>query len=932
MLVSELVNKLPYEYQLEWIRFKRGKIGLPLCMFADFMNGIVSEVSELADFKGEQKTTMDEGRTRHKRKERVNTHDVKVFPATQNTTSLKSRRPCPMCNHTDHKLRFCDDFASISLFERRKSVDRLELCNLCLSDHGKMKCTFKVRCEIRSCRGAHHTLLHCNEKAVNVTVAECNPHHKRDQSVIFRMIPITLYNGGNAVETLAFLDEGASTTLVECSLADPLGVKGISEPLGILWTGNVKRNEENSVKIDLLISSVDSRRNFMLSSAHTVGELKLPLQKASYGNIVEKYRHLNGVPLTSTKMEVPRVLIGLDNLHLFAPLESKIGAPGEPIAVRSALGWTIYGPDNLNNRELHDLMAEQYAQEELPSPFGQSMESEEIRRARDILESTNVRVGNRFETGLIWRQEPVFPDSYPMASNRLRSLERRFNREPHLQHNINQQIEYYLTKGYCHKATKEELLNTNPFSVWYLPLNVVLNPKKPHKVRLVWDAAAKSQGVFLNSYLLKGPDLLASLPAVISKFPEPRVAVGGDIKEMYYQLSIRDADKQAQRFLFRFPQDDHPTVFVMDVATFGAASSPCSAQYIKNLNAQQFSTSYPAAAAAIVHRHYVDDYFDSFDTEEETIARAKEVRLIHSKGGFEITNFTSNSTEVLRSLGVDGGSRESIYLNRDKATHYERVLVPTNVAATDAAPPKKREVLSTVMSLFDPIGLLAPFTVLGKMLMQDLWRAGCEWDQQIGGECLEKWRQWVAMFSLLVEGVRIPRCHFGSTPSDQFGQIQLHIFTDAGENAFGCVAYLRICVEDNVKCSLVVARSKVPPIKQLSILRLELKAAVLGANLSLAVRNNHSLPTGQTYFWSDSQTVLSWIQSDQRRYQPFVGFRIGEILSLSKLTDWRYVPTKLNVADSLTKWGRLPNLSSEGSWLGPYLFLRSGFFCGFSLW
>ncbi|XP_055585330.1 uncharacterized protein LOC129738161 [Uranotaenia lowii] len=948
MLVAELVDKLPSDYQLDWVRFKRGRTDLPLRMFADFMKGIVSEVSEVADFNGEQNTAVAEGRRMYKRKERVNTHDTKVFPVVQNTMPARTRKPCPMCNRTDHKLRFCDDFSSMSLPDRQRLVDRLKLCNICLCDHGKMKCTFKVRCEIRSCKGNHHTLLHRHEEAVNVTVAECNPHYNVDRSVIFRMIPITLHHGGKAVQTLAFLDEGASTTLVESSLAESLGVEGTPEPLVIVWTGNVKRNEDSSRKIDLLVSAVDSRRKFMMSSAHTVGELKLPLHKACYRSIVDKYHHLDGVPLSSTKMEVPRVLIGLDNLHLFAPLESKVGAPGEPIAVRSALGWAIYGPDSrleqqqhhylnhhlvqsLNNRQLHDLMAEQYAQEELHVAQGNPIESEEIQRARETLESTTVRVGDRFETGLLWKQEPVFPDSYPMALNRLKSLERRFQREPHMKQNVNQQIEYYLAKGYCHKATAEELKNTNPSSVWYLPLNVVLNPKKPHKVRLVWDAAAKSQGVSLNSYLLKGPDLLASLPAVISKFRERRVAVGGDIKEMYHQLRIREADKQAQRFLFRFPEDDHPTVFVMDVATFGAASSPCSAQYVKNLNAQQFSTRYPAAAQAIVYRHYVDDYYDSFDTEEEAIERTREVRWIHSKGGFEITNWTSNSTAVLRSLGVGGGSRESIHLNQDKVTDYERVLgimwdtqndvfsfaVPTNAAATEAEPPKKRGVLSTVMSLFDPIGLLAPFTVLGKMLMQDLWRAGCDWDQRIDGECLDKWRQWIAMFSL-VEGVRIPRCNFGSTPSDRFGQIQLHIFSDAGENAYGSVAYLRICVENTVKCSLVMARSKVAPIKLLSIPRLELKAAVLGAHLSHTVKKNHSLPIHQIFYWSDSRTVLSWIQSDQRHYQPFVGFRIGEILSLSKLTDWRYVPTKLNVADSLTKWGRLPDLSSEGSWFrGP---------------
>ncbi|XP_055605258.1 uncharacterized protein LOC129753465 [Uranotaenia lowii] len=255
------------------------------------------------------------------------------------------------------------------------------------------------------------------------------------------------------------------------------------------------------------------------------------------------------------------------------------------------------------------------------------------------------------------------------------------------------------------------------------------------------------------------------------------------------------------------------------------------------------------------------------------------------------------------SLGVGGGSKESIHSNQDKVTDYERVrgiMWDTKNDVFSFCGTHKRssyrgrttkekgspEHGHVAVRSNRPVGSI---TVLGKMLMQDLWRAGCDWDQRIGGECLDG------------------EC-----------LATLHIFSDAGENAYGSVAYLRICVENTVKCSLVMARSKVAPIKLLSIPRLELKAAVLGAHLSYTVKNNHSLPIHQIFYWSDSRIVLSWIQSDQRRYQPFVGFRIGEILSLSKLTDWRYVPTKLNVADSLTKWGRLPDLSSEGLWFrGP---------------
>lgn len=236
-------------------------------------------------------------------------------------------------------------------------------------------------------------------------------------------------------------------------------------------------------------------------------------------------------------------MIGLDNLHLFAPLESKVGKSGEPIAVRSLLGWSIYGPDSrrtsakayvhhhavqpISNQELHDILRLQYTMEETCTQTEELPETAAIVRARRILEQTTRRRGDRFETGLIWRSDDVtFPDNYQMALKRMMALERRLSKDQRLQTAVHGQIEAYQQKGYAHKASDAELGNSDHLKVWYLPLSVALNPKKPNKVRLVWDAAASVNGISLNSNLLKGPDLLTSLQAVFSKFRERPIAIG----------------------------------------------------------------------------------------------------------------------------------------------------------------------------------------------------------------------------------------------------------------------------------------------------------------------------------------------------------------------------------------------------------------------
>ncbi|XP_055633779.1 uncharacterized protein LOC129774105 [Toxorhynchites rutilus septentrionalis] len=162
--------------------------------------------------------------------------------------------------------------------------------------------------------------------------------------------------------------------------------------------------------------------------------------------------------------------------------------------------------------------------------------------------------------------------------------------------------------------------------------------------------------------------------------------------------------------------------------------------------------------------------------------------------------------------------------------------------------------------------------------------------------------------------VKVDRCYFPGYNPDCYNSLNLHVFIDAGEEAYAAAAYFRVVDNGRVRCILVSSKTKVAPLQPLSIPRLELQAAVLGARLRKTIEQKHSLKIQRTFFWSDSSTVIAWIKSDARRYRQFVAFRVNEILSLSSVQEWRWVPTKLNVADEATKWGKGPSFDPDSRW------------------
>lgn len=190
---------------------------------------------------------------------------------------------------------------------------------------------------------------------------------------------------------------------------------------------------------------------------------------------------------------------------------------------------------------------------------------------------------------------------------------------------------------------------------------------------------------------------------------------------------------------------------------------------------------------------------------------------------------------------------------------------------------KRSIILSGIARLFDPLGWLAPSVVLAKVFIQKLWLAGVSWDEELSPELVNEWRTYREL--LLLTDVRVPR--WLGTKSNDY--LELRRISDATETAYYAVIYLRsIDAEGQIRVSLLTAKTRVAPMKQISIPKLELCEAVLLSQLLTETAEALNIPTDKITAWTDSTTVLAWINSHHSKCKTFVANRTSEIFTTMK--------------------------------------------------
>ncbi|XP_057368275.1 uncharacterized protein LOC130689291 [Daphnia carinata] len=382
-----------------------------------------------------------------------------------------------------------------------------------------------------------------------------------------------------------------------------------------------------------------------------------------------------------------------------------------------------------------------------------------------------------------------------------------------------------------------------------------------------------------------------------------RVAMKKTIDKGYASIH---SEEEAACFLWQDPAASKTLVCRMNRLPFGATCSPFIAIHTTRWAAMDAEVG-EEIANAVKTKMYVDDYLGSATTVDEAVKEAATVRKALAAADLHFQKWISNSVDFVREMhGRDGpsvcppsdlqladsGSEKVlgvVWNFRDDTLGF-RVNCPQDEEYT------RISLTSKVASVFDPLGIAAPFVVKAKIRLQELGIKGLNWSDPVDENDRAWWDSWFTSLRELVR-VSIPRCLFSE--QSEIGNSQLHVFGDAPEEAYAAVVYLRNAYRSgSVQVRMVKASSKLAPKKTLSVPMLELNVALLSSRIAAAIHSSLTHPIQRRFFWTDSSTVRNWIRATASFYQVFVSNRIGEIQTLTETEEWRFVPGRQNPADA----------------------------------
>ena len=376
--------------------------------------------------------------------------------------------------------------------------------------------------------------------------------------------------------------------------------------------------------------------------------------------------------------------------------------------------------------------------------------------------------------------------------------------------------------------------------------------------------------------------------------------------------------------------DSEPLTYRMTRHLFGTTSSPGCANFALRKAASEGEREFGTDVANFIKRDfYVDDGLKSVSTPDEAIRLIDRSRALCAKYGLNLHKFLLNSKEVLKNIPLKARAKElaNIDLHNDKLpierTRGIQWCLESNsfqfrITINDR-PLTRRGVLSTLSSVYDPLGFIAPFILIGKQILQEMCRNQLDWDSPIPENLHPRWRQWLEHVKHL-KSVAINRCW---KPTD-FGEVvvaEIHIASTMG---YGQCSYLRLIdSSQKVYCSLIMVKSRVTPIKLITIPRLEITAALISVKVSYMLLEELDIPNAVEWFWTDSNVVLGYIGNDSRCFHAFVANRVQQIRDHTEPYQWNYIRSAENPADIASRGATSKELMNNRMWFNGPGFLWS---------
>jgi hypothetical protein len=555
-------------------------------------------------------------------------------------------------------------------------------------------------------------------------------------------VPVWLKANKRKIKVNAILDDASNETFLNEQVA---GVLGLSESFETVKVHVLNNEVETfqSMPIKLTIESVDGQFSREISVKTCPNRVTGTYKVEDWSQSKVNWEHLKNCEFAKPAKEgLEDLLIGVDNAELHYSRADIFGESGAPIARLGPLEWTCIGAPDAAEVRTHvtrtlfsrDSMKcgnsagccdvdqrlkrfweiETCGTESYEAKVYTEEENEALTRVKESLSYDATT--KRYTVGVPWKtNRPKLPENFQLAVSRLRSTERKISKDKFVQSEYQKTIEGYIDKGYLRRVTQEE---KQPPEVWYLPhFPVVRMDKTSTKVRIVFDCAAKMDGVSLNDTIHAGPKLQQELFDVLVRFRRGPVALACDIREMYLQVEIDEKDRPMFRILWRNCESDkEPEVYEFNRVVFGKNAAPMECQFVAQENARRNQSTHPMAAETILHSTYMDDSIDSVETEAEGIELYRQLDRLWSLAGMQARKWISNSPKVISATPEEDRATQLNLIDGDRSVKTlglsweskEDVLSIATAGVPQDLTLTKRNVLKTIAAIFDPLGFVSP--------------------------------------------------------------------------------------------------------------------------------------------------------------------------------------------------------------------------------
>ncbi|GFV91966.1 cytochrome P450 2E1 [Trichonephila clavipes] len=452
------------------------------------------------------------------------------------------------------------------------------------------------------------------------------------------------------------------------------------------------------------------------------------------------------------------------------------------------------------------------------------------------------------------------------AVHRLQQIERRFSKNKSLSDQYHKFMNEYLKLGHMELIPENEI-DVPASSSFYLPHHPVPN-KNGDKFRVVFDGTHK-------------------------------IAITADIDK-----TLQNSD--FQRIVWRNSPFEPIQDFRLTRIAYGTASAPYLAIKCLQQLALNEAKNFPLTSKAALNDFYVDDLMSGANSLSEALELQNQLTQMLSSAGLVLRKWASSCNELLNSIDSDMRlSNASLNIDNDDTVNTLGILWhPASdvfyfkiTPLSFEGPLTKRTLLSTIAKTFDPLGWLSPITIQYKTIMQRLWKQQLQWNERVSPDITIEWEQ-LAKDVQLVKDIKIPRFLF----VDSDNQFHLFGFSDASEKAYAAAIYCRsVSDTEKINVQLIIAKTRVVPLKPVSLPRLELCGALLLVKLMDFTCKSLNYPISQTQFYTDSTIVLPWVGSHASRRKTFVANRVAKIQTLSSATQWHHISESANPADLTTR-------------------------------